>query len=84
MLIKFLRVETDSTDWTAKLYPNSNFDTSGKIAPYTVIENAEGDQDIHLDYPYWNEDGISAIYLQYEDNSGTNPANIWILGEVMS
>jgi len=83
--IKFIRVETDSSDWTFKLYPRSGASSTDDLPVYTVIENADGDTDIHLDYPYCDAEGSYSVHIEFSDNAGgDNTANITIIGEVMS
>jgi len=81
-LISLIRIATSSTDWDLYILQNDNgyATDDGNIPKMKVMDGASGDADIYLNLPYEDEDASSEVHLYYLDNSGTNTADIYILG----
>ena len=84
-LIKLIRVVTLSTNWDMYILQNDNGYAmdDANIAKMQIMEAASGDANIHLDLPYEDEDTGNEVHLYYIDNSGTNAADIYIIGYEM-
>lgn len=80
-IIKQIRVVTSSIDWDLSLYPDDDFDTLGTLPIFQVAQNADGNVTLqHMDYPYVDEDGSNEVHVKFTDNSGSNTADITIIG----
>lgn len=81
-MIHSIRVITSSTNWDLYVLQNDNgFSTDDANIPKFKIAGAiSGDANIMLNFPYEDEDATSEVHLYYLDNSGTNTADIYVLG----
>lgn len=79
-IIRSIRLDTSSTDWDLVLYPDDDFDELGTFPSQTLVKGASGNKTILLDLSYSDEDGTDEVHLKYTDNSGTNTADIYIIG----
>ena len=84
-LIKLVRVATLSTNWDLYILQNDNGYTvdDANIPKMQIVEACNGNANIHLDLPYEDEDISDEVHLYYIDNSGTNTADIYIIGYEM-
>ncbi len=84
-LIKLVRVFTQSTDWNLYLLQNDNghIVNDANIPELQIMEAGNGNANIYLDVPYEDEDVSNKVHLSYIDNSGSNPADIYIIGYKM-
>lgn len=84
-LIKMVRVITLSTDWDMYILQNGNGHTvdDANIPKMQIMEAGNEDANIHLDLPYEDEDDTDEVHLYYVDNSGSNMADIYIIGYEM-
>lgn len=76
--ISSIKVVTSSTDWDMWLCETSAFNTA-LITSRQIAANRNGDFDITVMREY-NSDSNN-VYLKYTDNSGSNTADILIVGE---
>ncbi|MBN2015996.1 hypothetical protein JW766_04140 [Candidatus Dojkabacteria bacterium] len=85
-LIKLIRVFTQSTDWNLYLLQNNNghLANDANIPELQIMESGNGNANIYLDVPYEDEDAKNEVHLSYIDNSGSNPADIYIIGYKMT
>ncbi|MBD3183725.1 hypothetical protein GF312_15655 [Candidatus Poribacteria bacterium] len=81
-IIKIIRVVNQSTDWDLYLLQNGNGHTvnDANIPEIQIMQSGNGDANIYLDIPYQDEDGSNQVHLYYADNSGSNTADIYIIG----
>lgn len=79
-LIKYIGVDTVSTDWDLWLVQNDNGHAAddATIPALKIINNCNGEANIQLDYPYEDEDASAEVHLYYVDNAGANTADIYI------
>ena len=78
-IIKQIRIETSSTDWDLSLYPTDDF-SGGTLPMYQVAQSADGNFTLEINYPYVDEDNTNEVHIKFTDNSGSNTANITIIG----
>jgi len=76
--ITAIHVLTSSTDWDLWLCEDNSFDT-GAIETHRLVSGRSGDMDISVAREY--NPGDTNVYLKYTDNSGSNNADIYILGQ---
>ena len=81
-LIKMIRVMTQSTNWDMYILQNGNghIVNDANIPEMQIMEAGNGDANIYLDLPYEDEDASDEVHLYYIDKSGSNPADIYIIG----
>jgi len=79
-IIKGIHVDTVSVDWDLTLYPDDDFDELGTFPSLKLAENANSDQLILIDLPYYDTDDSQEIHLKYTDNAGADTADIYIWG----
>lgn len=81
-LVKVIRIITSSTDWDLWILQNDNGYTAddANIPKLQVMEAGNGNAAIYLDLPYEDEDDSKEVHLYYADNSGSNTADIYVLG----
>lgn len=79
-LIKYIGVDTVSTDWDLWLLQNDNGYAAddANIPALKIINNCNGEANIQLDYPYEDEDASAEVHLYYVDNAGADTADIYI------
>lgn len=84
-LIKVIRVITSATDWDLYILQNDNGHVAddANIPEMKVMESGNGNADIYLDLSYEDEDASDEVHLYYFDNSGSNTADIYIIGYEM-
>lgn len=78
-IIKQIRVVTASNDWDLSLYPNDDF-SGGTLPVFQIAQNASGNFTLEMDYPYVDEDDSNEVHVKFTDNSGSNTADITIIG----
>ncbi len=78
-IIKQIRVVTSSTDWDLSLYPTDGF-SGGTLPVFQIAQGADGNFTLKMDYPYVDEDDSNEVHVQFTDNSGSNTADITIIG----
>ena len=80
--ISTIRIETASTDWDLYLLQNDNgyATDDANIPMMQIMDSGNGNLDILLDHAYEDEDGSGEVHLYYLDNSGSNTADIYIIG----
>lgn len=76
--ISSIKVKTSSTDWDMWLCEDDTY-TKTLISTRQIAANRSGDFDITVAREY--NPGQDKVYLIYTDNSGTNTADIYIVGE---
>jgi hypothetical protein len=76
MLVKWILIETDSTDWTFTVYTKDDYATK----PWVLVKNRKGDYKLQWDCPYEDEDDTQEFHYNFTDNAGANTYNIRILG----
>ncbi len=79
-IIKQIKIVTSSTDWDLTFYPTDAF-SGGTLPSYQVAQGADGNFTLEMDYPYIDEDNTKEVHIKFTDNSGSNTADITILGE---
>jgi len=82
VIIKAIKVQTDSTDWDLTLWTNVAASDNG-IYDNGYIHlalSASGDQVLLLDLPYIDYDNSSSVHLRFLDNNGDNDAIVDIYG----
>ena len=81
-LILLIRVLTSSTDWDLYLLQNDNgfAANDANIPMLKIMADGDGNANIRVNYPYEDEDASDEVHLYYIDNSGTNTADIYVIG----
>lgn len=84
-LIKLIRIVTNSTDWDLYLLQNDNgrATNDANIPEIQIMSSGNGNMDIYLDTPYEDEDASDEVHISLVDNSGSNTADIYIIGYEM-
>ena len=84
-LIKMLRVITSSTDWDLYILQNDNGYAAddANIPKMQIMTAGNGNANIYLDLPYEDENDSSEVHLYFLDNSGSNTADIYVIGYEM-
>ena len=75
-------VETSSTDWDLWLLQNDNgYSTDdANIGKRQLYDAGNGNLEIDVDSDYEDEDASGEVHLYWVDNSGSNTADIYIIG----
>lgn len=83
--IKMFRVVTDSTQWDLWILHNDNgYAADDADTPkYKVIDDANGNKNIRLDYLYEDEDGSNELHLYFNDKTGSNTASFYVFAKEM-
>lgn len=76
VLIKWLNINTTSTNWLLTLYSKDDYSTK----PFQVAVGKNGDFDIYLDYPYEDEDATSELHYTFTSGSGSETHDIEVRG----
>lgn len=81
-LIKYIRIVTSSTDWDLYILQNDNgyATDDATILKLKIGDGIYGNANLWLDLPYEDEDDSDEVHLYFLDNSGTNTADIYVLG----
>jgi len=81
-MISIIRVVTSSTDWDLYILQNDNgfAANDANIPRFKIMADGDGDANIRVTYPYEDEDASDEVHLYYIDNSGTNTADIYVIG----
>jgi len=84
-MISIIRIETSSTDWDLYILQNDNgfVADDANIPRFRIMADGDGDANIRVSYPYEDEDASGEVHLYYIDNSGTNTADIYVIGYEM-
>lgn len=82
VIIKAMKVQTDSTDWDLILWTNASASDNGIYdnGYMNLVSSASGDQVLLLDLPYIDYDSSSSVHLQFLDNNGSDSALVDIYG----
>jgi len=82
VLIKTIRVVTLSTDWDMFLLQNDNGHSTNdaNIPEVKIMSSGNGDLDLYVNLAYEDEDDSNEVHIYYYDNSGSNTADIYIIG----
>lgn len=78
-----IRVETSSTDWDLWILQNDNgYAVNDAVIPrLQLMGNGSGNLTLENDFDYEDEDATDEVHLYFLDNSGSNTANIYIIGQ---
>jgi hypothetical protein len=81
-IIKVLRVVTSSTDWDLYILQNDNGHSANdaNIPELQIMKAGNGNANIYLNITYEDEDASDEIHFYYIDNSGSNTADIYVIG----
>lgn len=82
ILIQTVRIITSSTDWDLYILQNDNgyAANDANIPSMQIMGEGSGNADISLIHPYEDEDDSNEVHLYYLNNSGTNTADIYLMG----
>ncbi|MCP4599272.1 MAG: hypothetical protein GY847_01825 [Proteobacteria bacterium] len=75
--IKWLIIETTSTDWTLTIYADDGYSTGA----LEIVSNRDGDFNIHLDMPWEDDDGTGEFHYNFTSASGSETHDITFRGE---
>ena len=73
---------TSSTDWDLYILQNDNGYAAddATIGKFCRVTEVSGDATLLMNLPYEDEDASGEVHLYFNDDSGSNTADIYIIG----